>query len=172
MAWLLLLAIAALAAAVVAAARRGLGALQDSRTAAWSALEAQLVKRHEHVIRIVGLCARLMTHERDALERVTTSGSAVVAAVRRNNMPALAAAEKTHRAAVEALFRLAENYPQFGTSRAFAALRERAGTLDARVDERREGYNDAVSVLNFRCRAFPYSVVARTMGLRPAPFLS
>jgi hypothetical protein len=113
-----------------------------------------------------------MTHERDALERVTTSGSAVVAAVRRNNMPALAAAEKTHRAAVEALFRLAENYPQFGTSRAFAALRERAGTLDARVDERREGYNAAVSVLNFRCRAFPYSVVARTMGLRPAPFLS
>jgi hypothetical protein len=172
MAWLLLLAIAALAAAVVAAARRGLGALQDSRAAAWSALEAQLVKRHEHMIRVVGLCARLMTGERDTLERVTTSGSAVVAAVRRGNMPALAAAEKTHREAAAALFRLAENYPQFVTSRAFSALRERTATLHARVDERREAYNAAVSVLNFRCGAFPYSLVARTMGVRPAPFLS
>lgn len=172
MAWLLLLAIAALAAAVAAAAHRGLDALQDSRQAAWAALEAQLVKRHELMIQIVGLCARLMKYERDMLERVTTSGSAVIAAVRRNNMPALAAADKSHRIAATALFALAENYPQFGTSAAFAALRARAATLDARVDERREQYNDAVSVLNFRCQAFPYSVVARTMGLRPSAFLS
>jgi len=172
MAWLLLLAIAAVAAAVVAAARRGLGALQDSRVGAWTALEAQLVKRHELMIRIVGLCARLMTEERGKLDRVTASGSAVVAAVRRNDMPALAAAEKTHREAVAALFRLAAGYPQFGTSAAFAALRDRAATLEARVDERREQYNHAVSVYNFRCAAFPYSLVARTMRLRPAQFLS
>lgn len=172
MAWLLLLAVAALVAAVAAAAQRGLGALRDSREAAWAALEAQLVKRHELVIQIVGLCARLMKYERDTLERVTISGSAVIAAVRRNNMPALAAADKAHRAATAALFSLAENYPQFGTSAAFSALRKRAATLDERVDERREQYNDAVSVLNFRCQSFPYSLVARTMGLRPAAFLS
>jgi hypothetical protein len=172
MAWLFLLAFAALAAAVAAAARRGLGALQDTRQAAWNELEAQLAKRHEHMIRIVGLCARLMTYERDTLDRVTASGSAVIAAARRGNMPALAAAEKTQRAAAAALFSLAANYPQFGTSKAFKALRERATTLDARVDDRRERYNDAVSVLNFRCKAFPYSLVARSMGLRPSAFLS
>jgi LemA protein len=172
MAWILVLALAALSAAVIAAARRGLGSLQESRGEAWAALEAQLVKRHEHVIQVVGLCARLMSGERPALERVTTSGSAVIAAARRNDMPALAAADKTHREAVTALFALAAGYPQFGTSAAFAALRERAATLEARVDERREQYNGAVSVLNFRCRTFPYSWVARTMGLRPAAFLS
>jgi hypothetical protein len=40
------------------------------------------------------------------------------------------------------------------------------------VAEKREQYNDAVSMLNFRCQAFPYSLVARTMGLEPAAFLS
>jgi hypothetical protein len=45
-------------------------------------------------------------------------------------------------------------------------------TLDRRVDERRETYNNVVSVLNVRCQAFPYSLVARTMGMRPAAFLS
>ncbi len=172
MAWLLLLALAALAAAVAMAARRGLATLQDSRARAWSALESQLVKRQELMIQIAGLCSRLMKTERDALERVSIAGSAVLAAARQGNLPALAAAEKSHRAACEALFRHAAGYPQFGTSGAFRALRERAATLDARVDEKREAYNDAVSVLNFRCQAFPYSVVARTMGLEPASFLS
>ena len=99
MAWILLLALAALAAAVAAAARRGLANLQGSREEAWAALEAQLEKRHAHMIQIVGLCARLMKYERDTLDRVTTSGSAVIAAARRGNMPALAAADKTYRAA-------------------------------------------------------------------------
>ncbi|HEU5468922.1 MAG TPA: LemA family protein [Steroidobacteraceae bacterium] len=172
MAWILLIALAAFAAAVAAAARRGLLGLQDSRAEAWSALEVQLEKRHAHMIRIVGLCARLMKYERDTLDRVTTSGSAVIAAARRGNMPALAAADKTHRAAAGTLFRLAANYPQFGTSKAFKALRDRATTLDARVDEKREQYNGVVSVLNVRCRAFPYSLVARTMGMRPAAYFS
>jgi LemA protein len=172
MAWILLVALAALAAAVAAAARRGLANLQGSREEAWGALEAQLEKRHAHMIQIVGLCARLMKYERDTLDRVTTSGSAVIAAARRGNMPALAAADKTYRAAADSLFRLAANYPQFGTSRAFRALHERAMTLDRRVDERRETYNNVVSVLNVRCQAFPYSLVARTMGMRPAAFLS
>jgi LemA protein len=172
MAWILLLALAALAAAVVAAARRGLANLQDSRQEAWAALETQLFKRQELMIQIVGLCSRLMRYERDTLERVSTAGSAVVAAARRSNIPALVAADKTHRAAVAALFQLAANYPQFSTSAAFAALRDRARTLDARVDEKREQYNSTASVFNFRCQAFPYSVVARTMGMRPAGLLS
>ena len=172
MAWILLIALAALTAAIAAAARRGLAGLQDAREQAWSALETQLEKRHAHMIQIVGLCARLMKYEHDALERVTTSGSAIIAAARRGNMPALAAADKAHRAAAEVLFRLAANYPQFGTSRAFKSLRERALTLDGRVDERREEYNNVVSVLNVRCQAFPYSLVARTMGMRPAAYLS
>ena len=62
--------------------------------------------------------------------------------------------------------------PRHGTSAAFRALRERAAKLDARVDERREQYNAAVGMLNFRCQAFPYNLVARTMGMQPAPFLS
>jgi LemA protein len=172
MAWILLAALAALAAAVIAAARRGLANLQDARQDAWAALESQLVKRQELMIQIVGLCSRLMRYERDALERVSTAGSAVIAAARRSNVPALAAADKTHRSAAAALFKYAASYPQFSSSTAFRALRERAATLDARVDEKREQYNGAVSVLNFRCQAFPYSLVARSMGMRPAAFLS
>ncbi len=171
MAWILVFALAALAAAVAIAARRGLIELQETKQDAWSALENQLVKRQELMTRIVALCAGLMREERPALDRVSNAGTAVIAAAARGNVPALAAADKSHRAAVASLFTLAGNYPQFATSAGFAALRARVATLDARVDGRREQYNSAVSVLNFRCDAFPYSLVARTMRLAPAALL-
>jgi len=171
MAWILLLALAALAAAVAVAARRGLAALLDSKQDAWGALEAQLAKRQELVSRIVALCANAMRDEPETLGRVSISGSAVLAAANRTNIPALAAADKAHRAAVAALFDRAGYHPQLAGSAAFTALRERVATLDARVDERREQYNAAVSVLNFRCHAFPYSLVARSMGMAPDAFL-
>ncbi|MGH8129998.1 MAG: LemA family protein [Steroidobacteraceae bacterium] len=172
MAWILLLALAALAAAVAIASRRGLVELRDAMQDAWAALENQLVKRQELIVRIVELCARLMREEQPALARVSNAGTAVIAAARIANVPALAAADKSHRAAVATLFSLAAGYPQLATSAAFAALRDRVATLDARVDDRREQYNTAVSVLNFRCFAFPHSLVARSIGMRPAVFLS
>ena len=166
-----MLAFAALAAAVAMAARRGLAALQDSTQVAWIALEAQLVKRQELLVLIVALCAKPMRNEPETLHRVSIAGSAVLAAAKRTNIPALAAADKAHRSAVATLFEHARNHPQLAMSAAFAALRERVATLDARVDERREQYNAAVSVLNFRCHAFPYWLVARSMRVGPAAFL-
>jgi LemA protein len=145
--------------------------LQDSKQDAWVALEAQLRKRQELLAMIVALCAKPMREERENLDRVAIAGSATLAAAKRTNIPALAAADKALRAAVAALFERAENHTQLAMSGAFAALRERVATLDTRVDERREQYNAAVSVLNFRCHAFPYRLVARSMRVVPAAFL-
>ena len=171
MAWILLLALTALAAAVALAARRGLASLQNSKQDAWGALETQLAKRQELLVQIVALCAKAMRDEPETLQRASISGSAVIAAAKRANIPALAAADKALRAAVAALFERAGQHPQLAVSASFNALRGRVATLDERVDERREQYNAAVSVLNFRCHAFPYSLVARSMRMVPEAFL-
>jgi LemA protein len=171
MAPLLVLALAALAAAIALAARRGLLALQDSKQDAWRELETQIVKRHHLAIRIIELYSRPMHDEPEALDRAAIAASAVLAAAKAAKVPALAAAEKSYRAAFAALFARADNHPQVAGSAAFASLQQRMATLDARVDERREQYNGAVSVLNFRCDAFPYSVMARVMGLRQEALL-
>lgn len=171
MPWIIALAIAALIAAAAVTARRGLIRLSDERQQAWDALELQLAKRQELMARIVELCTRLLHDEHEAVERVTHAADAVQAAARREDIPALAAAEKSHQTAVETLFALTGNYPQLAGSKAFAALRDRVATLDARVADRREQYNAVVSVLNFRCDAFPHRLLSRMLGLRPAPIL-
>ncbi len=168
MVWFIALAFAALITAAGIAARRGLVRLNDERREAWAALQAQLVKRQELMTDIVRLCARLLHDEHEAVERVTLAADAILAAAAHEDIPALAAADKSHQAAVATLFALTGNYPQLAGSRAFAALRDRVATLDARVAARREQYNLAASVLNLRCQAFPYRLVAPAAGVHPA----
>jgi LemA protein len=171
MAWIIALAFAALIIAATLAVRRGLLRLNEDRREAWDALRLQLDKRQELITRIVELCARLLHDEHEDILRVTQAAEAVAAAAWREDIPALAAAEKSHQAAVATLFALTGNYPQLAGSSAFAALRDRVATLDARVAERREHYNLAASVLNLRCAAFPHRFVAQTAGIRPAAVL-
>jgi hypothetical protein len=83
---------------------------------------------------------------------------------------ALAAADKSYRIAAGALFTLASNYPQFGTSAAFSRC---ANERDARGAGGRK--TRAVQRRGQRAE-FPVPGVSpagsRSMGLRPAPFLS
>jgi len=171
MLWIIALPSAALLAVAAVAVHRGLVRLNDQRQQAWDALEIQLTKRHELITRIVELCARLLHQEHEIIERVTQAAGAVQDAARRADIPALAAAEKSHQAAVATLIALAGNYPQLVDSKAFGALRDRVATLDARVAERREQYNLAASMLNMRCGAFPHRIVAWTLGMPPAAVL-
>ncbi len=167
MSWIIVPVLAALAAAVATiavAVRRGLFRLQSDVAVAWREFTLQLEKRQEHVTAVTTLCARLMRYEQETIDRVIETGRAVQAAARREDIPALASAEKAQHAAVAALLELAGNYAQFANSRAFAALAGRIATLDGRVSERRERYNAAASLLNLRCAVFPNRMVATISG--------
>lgn len=172
MAWILVVAFAALAVAVLIGIRHGLMRLQGTVREAWAALFEQLRKRQELLKRILELCGRLMHYERETIERAAHAGTAVLNAAAQGDIRALAAAEQAHRAAVGDLLTLAGNYPQLATSTAFAALCSRVDELDQRVDARAEQYNEAANLLNVRRGAFPHRLVARALGVAPAGMLA
>lgn len=171
MSWIIVPALAALAVAVTIGIRRGLLRLDESVQSAWEAVDAQLRKRHEHMARLSELCGRLMHEEPETIERAGAAGDALLAAVSRRDIPAMAAALQAHRAAAGDLLTVAGSYPQLATSTAFAALVSRMDELDARLDARSEEYNAAASMLNLRCAALPHRLAARALGFRPAPLL-
>lgn len=174
MAWIIVPVLAALAAAAATfavAMRKGLFLLQREVDEAWREFELQLGKRQQHVTAVVALCAGLMHHEREILERVTETGRNTLAAAARRNLQALAAAEKAQHAAVTTLVDQSGNYPQFARSSAFGALVDRLAILDERVAFRRERYNAAAGILNLRCNAFPSRWVALLSGHARAEFL-
>jgi LemA protein len=172
MAWIIVPAIAALAVAAAVLIRRGLLRLDQDAHEAWNALAAQLGKREELMTRIIELCGRLMHEEPETLERARTATLAVLVAISRADISALAAAEEQHRAATGDLLTIAGSYPQLAGSTAFAALVARVDELDARVAARREQYNAAASLFNVRSGAMPHRLVARLAGMRPAELLS
>jgi hypothetical protein len=159
-----LAALAATAATAAVAVRRGLLKLRNDVDEAWHKFVLQLEKRQYHVTAVTTLCSRLMRQEQEILNRVTDTGLAVLAAAAREDIPALATAEKAQHAAVATLIGHAGNYPQFARSRAFGALVDRLATLDGRVAERREHYNEAANLLNLRCGVFPNRLVAQFSG--------
>ncbi|MEX2151421.1 MAG: LemA family protein [Steroidobacteraceae bacterium] len=174
MAWIIVPVLAALAATAASGAfavRRGLFRLQSDVDLAWREFAQQLRKRQEFVTAVTALCSRLMRHEQQTLERVIESGRAMMAAVERADIPALAGAEKAQHAAVAMLIDQAGVYPQFARSRAFGALVGRLATLDGRVAERRERYNAAAGLLNLRRNAFPNRWVADLSGYARVEFL-
>jgi LemA protein len=164
MTWVIVPAIAALLALFAILVRSGLVRLRDSVRQSWASLDTLLLERHDLLATLVDLCVRHMFYEQDALERVTRADAATFAAAAREDIPALAAAEKTLRASVAGLLALAENYPMLCAEPAFQELRERVQCIGAAIIEHRELYNSAVNLLNVRSQAFPHRMVARMTG--------
>ena len=157
-------AIAALLAILVILVRSGLLRLRDTVRNSWTSLDSLLLERHDLLLKLVELCARHMRYEQQALERVSRADAATFTAAARENIPALAAAEKLLRASVAELLTFSENYPLLGNDPGFSGLRGGILSIAAAISERREHYNSAVNMLNVRSQAFPHRMIARAIG--------
>ncbi|HLG52720.1 MAG TPA: LemA family protein [Steroidobacteraceae bacterium] len=168
MVWLIVLAIATILAILAIVIRSGLMRVRGQVRQSWSGLDAILIERHDLLPGLLDSCARHMQYEQEALERVSRADTAVIMAAAREDIAALAAAEKTLQDSIARLLALADNYPQLCADPAFPGLRGRIGQLDEAIDERREHYNLAANLQNIRSHAFPHRLVARFIGLQPA----
>jgi len=168
--WVIVPAIAALLALFAILIRSGLLRLRDSVRKSWTSLDSLLLERHDLLAKLTELCARHMRYEQDAPERVSRADVATFDAAARQDIPALAAAEKTLCASVATLLALAENYPVLCREPDFLRLRERVLCTGAAIIEHRELYNSAVNLLNVRSRVFPHRMIARAMGFHAKAF--
>lgn len=171
MAWIIVLAVAALLAFLAIVIRAGLVRLHDAVRQSWTLLDTLLIRRHDLLPGLVDLCARHMQYEEEILKRVPQAGTAVLQAAARKDIPALGAADSVLRHSASRLIALTENYPRLRADPAFLELRERLMQIDASIADHREIYNSAVNLLNVRCQAFPHCLVARATGFRQAALL-
>ena len=171
MAWLIVLAIAALLAILATVIRSGLMRVRGEVRQSWSNLDVLLVERHDLLPGFVESCAHHMRYEQEALTRVSRASAAVIVAAGREDVPALSAAEKSLQDAIARLLVLADNYPRLSADPAFPGLRDRIGQLDDAIRERREHYNFAANLHNVRSHSFPHRIMARLIGIHPAALL-
>ena len=144
----------------------GLVTLKHNVRRAWANIDVLLKQRHDELPKLVEICRQYMQHEQDTLVRVSNARAAVFGANQRNDVAAVGAGEGDLRRSLGQLYAVAEGYPELKADQQFKHLRERITTLENTIADRREYYNESVTVNNIRIGTFPDLVLARWFGFR------
>jgi LemA protein len=141
--------------------------LKHSVGKAWSHIDVLLKQRHDELPKLVEACQQYLKFELDALEKVMQARNQVSHAREHHDITALGKAEGALRMGLEHLFAVAGAHPELKTNDTFGHLQARITGLEEAITNRREFYNDSVSLNNLAVSRFPDVIVAQLTGFRP-----
>ncbi len=124
---------------------------------AWSDIDVQLKRRHELVPNLVETVKGYASHEQKTLQSVT---EARTRAMKPGGPAERAAAESELSRGIQALFAVAEAYPQLRANEGFVSLQGQLAQLEDAIQNARRYYNAVVRDLNTACETFPSNFVA------------
>ncbi|MEO5656766.1 MAG: LemA family protein [Nitrospiria bacterium] len=135
---------------------------------AWANIDVILKQRHDELPKLVDVCNAYMTHERETLEAVIAARTASVSG---RKIEDKTQGENMITAALGHLFAVAEAYPQLQANQHFSQLQQRISAIESQIADRREFFNDSVTLFNTRIQQIPDTFVADILRYTPRPLL-
>lgn len=126
-------------------------------------IDVLLKQRFNEVPNLIEVCKEYIKHEKSIFKNL--------AKIRTNFVETddLVKKNKINEKLNQALVLIAEDYPKLKSSQNFLTLQNRLSDLEDRIADRREFYNDNVTMLNTRIESFPDNLVAKLIGYRKYP---
>jgi LemA protein len=143
----------------------GLVELKNNIARSWANVDVLLKQRHDEIPKLVKTCEAYMQHERAVFDRLAEARASLQSA---RTVAQRADAENMVGKAVGGIFAVAENYPDLKADQGFRSLQQRISELENQIADRREFYNDVVTLFNTRLEQIPDSWVAESMHLERA----
>jgi LemA protein len=143
----------------------GLVEMKNNIGRSWANVDVLLKQRHDELPKLVSTCEAYMQHERAVFDKLSEARGAVA---RATTVPQRAEAESQIGRALGGFMAVAENYPDLKADQGFRALQQRISELENQIADRREFYNDVVTLFNTRIEQIPDSWVAQGMQLTRA----
>ena len=143
----------------------GLIALKNNIARSWANVDVLLKQRHDEIPKLVKTCEAYMQHERAVFDRLSEARASLQSA---RTVGQRADAENMIGKAVGGILAVAENYPDLKADQGFRSLQQRISELENQIADRREFYNDVVTLFNTRLEQIPDSWVADGMHLERA----
>lgn len=165
--WLILLALIAYGIMLF----NGLVNIKNNVAKAWANIDVLLKQRHDELPKLIETCKQYMQHEQATLEKVIQARSQVSAARESQNLSALGSAEGALRSGLVQLFAVAQAYPELKANEQFLHLQTRISGLENAISDRREFYNDSVTVNNTGIEEFPALLIAKMFNFKPFDML-
>lgn len=133
----------------------------------WSNIEVELKRRLDLIDNLVQVVKGYTSHESETLKSVTMlrgSSGQISEATRASS------AEPEIKESLGKLFAIAESYPQLKADKQFLTLQTELSNTENRIAERREVYNQGVSLYKNLCSAFPSNLIASSFGFTDRGF--
>lgn len=127
----------------------------------WSNIDVLLKQRHDELPKLIATCKRYMEHESETFKAITEARSKVSSAREKQAMGDLGVAETALRVGLGQLFAVVENYPELKANQSFAKLQTRITSLENMIADRREFYNESVTINNTTIEQFPDVIIAK-----------
>jgi LemA protein len=132
---------------------------------AWANVDVLLKQRHDELPKLVKTCEAYMQHERAIFDKLSEARGALANA---KSVAQRAEAESMLGRALGGVFAVAESYPDLKADQGFRSLQQRISEIENQIADRREFYNDVVTLYNTRLEQIPDSWVAQGMQLQSA----
>jgi LemA protein len=149
---------------IVAVAFNRLVTYRQAVRTSWSAIDAELQRRHDLLPNLVAVVRADAAHERTVHEAVAKARAAGNSAQRSD-------AEGSVVQAARQLLMLAENYPTLMTQPAFLDLQHQLVVTEDRIAAARRLHNNNVQSYNRRVQTIPLAVLAKLTRFTPAAYL-
>jgi LemA protein len=142
----------------------GLAMLKNNIKKSWANIDVLLTQRSDELPNLVETVKGYMAHEQKTLQAVTEARAALMNA---KTVGEKAGADDEAKRALKTLFAVAEKYPNLKANENFLKLQARITDLENEIADRREFYNDSVTVYNTRIMSIPDIVLAKLLNYRP-----
>jgi LemA protein len=138
--------------------------LRNNIDKSWANIDVLLKQRSNEIPNLINAVKGYMKHEQQTLESLTKARSIIL---KTEKLSRKAAVDNLITELLKTVFAVAEDYPDLKAVENFLKLQQRITGLENELADRREFYNDSVTIYNIRIKSIPDLIVARMMHLKP-----
>jgi len=136
--------------------------MQNNIDKSWANIDVLLKQRSNEIPNLIEIVKGYMSHEKKTFESLTKARSLMINA---DSLSQKAAADNKISGLVKSLFAVAEDYPDLKAIENFLSLQKRITGLENELADRREFFNDSVTIYNTRIQSIPDVFIARLLHL-------
>lgn len=132
-------------------------------------IDVVLKQRADEIPNLVSVAKQFMNHEKETLNKLTELRTSFYNSSNQNTKTELANETST---TLKSFFALAENYPTLISNTNFLELQKRVSDLENIISDRREFFNDSVTLYNIGIKEFPNVIFATILGYQDKTLLT
>lgn len=155
------LLVALVVAGYLASAYNSLVRLRNKCDKAERNVDVKLKQRQDTLTKLIDAVREYLAHEEEVLAKLVEARER---AERASSPREMAEADVQVREAVAAFNARAEDHPELRSAGNMRQLQEEVARLEEEISDRREFYNDSVTLYNTRIAQVPYLLFAGAMG--------